>query len=212
MNNIIKMLSVDKDYRLVIADTYQIAEKELGCFTGAEGIRKFLEQVITNCTLLSAMNDFGQKISFTFRLANNISISCKIASLKLSIEYTAALNQFAGTVTDLFNEKSVLSVTTGDWQTGLHTGTVEAHIDNVDMLFAHFTVQSEQLPSHFILAGNNTTRGLLMQPLPFANESLITKYDDELMYLSRRLENASWPEVPSIYSHLANVISENKIE
>lgn len=212
MNNIIKMLSTNKDFRMVIADTHQIAEKELSNFAGRNCIRGFLEQIITNCALLSAMNDFSQKISFVLRLSKGISVFCMITNSKFSIEYTGKLNEFDGSVSDLFDDKSVLSITTGDWETGLHTGTVEAHIDNVDMLFAHFTVQSEQLPSHFIMAGDNTTRGLLMQPLPFADEKIMAKNDVELVYLSKQLEQANWQEVISIYSHLASVVSENKIE
>ena len=34
MNNIIKMLSANKDFRMVIADTHQISEKALSEFTG----------------------------------------------------------------------------------------------------------------------------------------------------------------------------------
>ena len=51
-----------------------------------------------------------------------------------------------------------------------------------------------------------------MQPLPFADEKLISKSDDELVYLSKELELADWENVSNMYSHLANVISENKIE
>lgn len=212
MKNIIKMLSVNKDFRMVIADTHQIAEKNLNIFTGTDGIRTFLEQIITNCTLLSAINDFNQKISFTLHLSKDITVFCQIANSILSIEYTDGLNEFLGTVSDLFDNKSVLSITTGDWETGLHTGTVEAHIDNVNMLFAHFTVQSEQLPSHFIMGGDNSTRGLLFQPLPFADEKIMAKNDAELLYLSKTLEQANWQEVISIYRHLAIVVSENKLE
>jgi redox-regulated HSP33 family molecular chaperone len=212
MKNIIKMLSANKDFRIVVADTYQIAEKELNDFTGKNYILEFLKQIITNCTLLSAMNDFNQKISFSLRLSKGISIFCMIANSKFSIEYTDKLNEFDGTLSDLFDEKSLLSITTGDWETGLHTGTVEAHIDNVDILFAYFTVQSEQLPSHFIMAGNNATRGLLMQPLPFADKKEIAKNDAELVYLSKQLEETEWQKVSEIYSHLAKVISESKIE
>lgn len=112
----------------------------------------------------------------------------------------------------MFDEKSVVSITTGDWETGLQTGTVEAYIDNVDMLFAHFTVQSEQLPSHFMMAGTTPTRGLLFQPLPFADERVMAKNDNEVVYLSKALENADWKDAAEIYAHLANVISEDKIE
>lgn len=212
IKNIIKMLSTNKNFRIVIADTYQIAEKELNDFTGNDYIREFLKQIITNCTLLSAMNDFNQKISFSLRLSKEISIFCMITNSKFSIEYTGKLSQFDGTIADLFDGKSLLSITTGDWNTGLHTGTVEAHIDNVNILFDYFTVQSEQLPSHFIMAGDNSARGMLMQPLPFADEKAIAKNDAELVYLSKQLEHTEWQKVRSIYSHLANVISESRIE
>ncbi len=212
MNNIIKMLSMNKDFRIVIADTYQIAEKELNDFSGNDCIRKFLEQIITNCTLLSAMNDFSQKISFMLRLSKDISVFCMITNSKFSIEYTNKLNEFKGTVSDLFNNKSLLSITTGDWDTGLHTGTVEAHIDNIDILFAYFTVQSEQLPSHFIIAADNATRGVLMQPLPFADKKAIAKGNAELLYLSKQLEQTEWQKVIRIYNPLGNVISESRIE
>jgi redox-regulated HSP33 family molecular chaperone len=213
MDNIIKMLSVNKDFRMVIADTSQIAEKQLCDFSGKSYIRNFLEEVITGCTLLSAMNDFCQKVSFTFRLANDISIFCMIENQKFSMEYCDNLHEFTGKITDLFNIKSVLSITSGDWNTGLHTGTVEASIDHVSMLLSHFSVQREQLPSHFIIAGKYcSTRGLLMQPLPFADEKEMEKIDAELVYLRQRLENEHWNELPNLFSHLANVVSENTIE
>lgn len=212
MNNIIKMLSVNQDFRMVIADTHKISEKELNNFTGTKCIRKFLEQIITNCTLLSAINDFNTKISFSFRLSQGISIFCQINDSTFSMEYKDKLNQFDGSVTDLFDNKSVLSITTGDWKTGLHTGTVEAHMDSIDMLLSHFTVQSEQLPSHFIMADDNHSRGVLMQPLPFADKKSISKSDDELVYLSKELEQVNWDNAANIYSHIANIIAENKIE
>lgn len=206
------MLSVNKDFRMVIADTHEISEKELCEFAGTPWIRIFLEQMITNCTLLSAINDFHTKISFSFRLAQGISIFCQIVDSTFSMEYNDKLNQFDGTIADLFDNKSVLSITTGDWKTGLHTGTVEAHMDSIDMLLSHFTVQSEQLPSHFIMAGNNSSRGILMQPLPFADEKIISKSDDELVYLSKEFEQVSWNNAENIYGHLANIIAKKKIE
>ena len=116
MNNIIKMLSANKDFRMVIADTHQISEKALSEFTGTHCIRKFLEQIITNCTLLSAINDYNAKISFSFRLSQGASIFCQITDSKFSIEYKNELNDFVGTVADLFDNKSVVSITTGNWE------------------------------------------------------------------------------------------------
>ncbi|PXW90501.1 Hsp33 protein [Pseudogracilibacillus auburnensis] len=85
-------------------------------------------------------------------------------------------------------------------------------MDSIDMILSHFTVQSDQLPSHFIMAGDNHSRGVLMQPLPFADKKLISKSDDELVYLSKELEQVNWNNAANIYSHIANIIAENKIE
>lgn len=212
MNNILKLLSTNKDYRIVIADTAHVARRQLLSFKGRDEIRTMLEQVITNCTLLAAMNDMNQKISFSFRLSQSVSIFSSITNARFSLEYTDALHGFAGSVAELFHPPSVLSITTGDWTTGLHTGTVEARIDDIGMLLSHFTVQSEQLPGHFIMGGQLATRGLLMQPLPFADDKAMTDSAAELVYLSRALETTKWDEVPDLYRHLANVVSESKMD
>lgn len=158
------------------------------------------------------MNDMSQKISFTFRLSQGVSIFCSITNARFSLEYADALHEFDGVVSDLFHPPSVLSITTGDWDTGLHTGTVEARIDDIGMLLSHFTVQSEQLPGHFIMGGQLATRGLLMQPLPFAEDKAMTDSDAELAYLSRAMETTKWDEVPGLYRHLASVVSESKMD
>ncbi len=212
MNNIIKLLSANNDFRIVIADTFAIAEKELSNFTGIASIRNLLEEIITACTLFSAVNDFNAKTSFSLHLANSISIYCKISNLKFQLDFSDELNAFNGPVFELFDSKSLLSITSGDWETGLHTGRIEAHIDSPSNLLAYFTVQSEQIPSHFILTGNNTSRGVLLQPLPFADEKSISDCDRELVFLSKQLEQANWQDVKNIYSHIANVISESRIE
>jgi len=212
MKNIVKLLSSEKDYRIIIADTSQIAKKQLNNFHGTSSIRIFLEKIITNCTLFSAMNDFNTKTSFSFHLSNDISIHCKISSSKFQIDYSNSLNEFNGAVIELFDRNSRLSITTGDWETGLNTGTVEAHMDDPSTLFSYFAAQSEQLPSHFIIAGNNVSRGVMIQPLPFADELQTLIRDNELVYLSHQLEEASWNNVKHTFSHIANVIVETEIE
>lgn len=212
MNNVIKMLATNKDYRIVIADTCQIAADQLRDFTGSDSIRAWLEQVMTSCTLFAAMTDINRKTSFSFRFAKDISIYCRIANAKLSVEYSEQLHAFTGSLTELLHPRSVLSITSGDWETGLHTGTVEAHIDNISLLLSHFTAQSEQLPTHFILADHCSTRGLAMQPLPFADSQAMAKYNAELVYLTKRLAEADWCEVPGIYTPMASVVSENQLE
>lgn len=212
MNNVIKILSTNKDYRVAIADTKKIAERELTGFTGEIAVRDFLAQFITNCALLSGINDFGSKISVSLRLAEETSAFCLITEQVLSLEYSGTLNLHRKNLSDLFNCKSIMTVTTGDWQTGLHTGTVEAYIDNIDMLFSHFAVQSDQLPSQFIIAKEDRSRGILFQPLPFADHNSMQKASQELAYLSVKLEQADWADVPALYAHLGKVVSQSKIE
>ncbi len=212
MKNIIKMLSKDKEFRIVVADTQKIAEKQLKDFRGNDQVLQLLKHIITNCILFSAMDDFNKKISFSLRLTNDISIFCMIANGEFSIDYSDALNSYNEKLSHLFDEKALLSVTKGDWNTGLFTGTVEARIDNIDMLFAYFSVQSEQLPSNYIVAGTNANRGLIVQPLPFADKTKMAKIDYELNYLSNQLEVIPWHEVGSVYEHLAKVIAQFEIE
>ncbi|MEK3793978.1 Hsp33 family molecular chaperone HslO [Paenibacillus sp. FSL R7-0204] len=212
MNNIIRMLSVNQDFRMAVADTRQIASKALNAFTGTTGMRSLLQEIITNCALLSSINDAPSKISFSFRLSQGVSIFCQISDANCTMEYSAEMNEFDGTAADLFDGKSVVSVTTGNWETGIHTSTVEAHMDSVVMLFSHFTVQSEQLPSHIILAEDNASRGILMQPLPFADNQLMGKAAYELLYQAKEWGQLPWGQIPGRLSCLAKVISENTIE
>lgn len=212
MNNVLRMLSVNKDYRIVIADTARIADKTLSDFRGTGEIRSFLEHIITHCTLLSSVNETPLKISFSFRLSRGVSIFCQITDSSFTMDYCDTLHTFDGTAADLFDNKSVMSITTGNWETGLHTGTVEAHMDNAAMLFSHYTAQSEQLPSYFVMAEDQCTRGLLMQPLPFADERLMAKAANEMTYHAKELGVIQWEQIPHRIAQLAYVISENKIE
>ena len=212
MNNVIKILSTNKDYRVAIADTKKIAERELAGFTGETAVRDFLAQFITNCALLSGINDFSDKISVSLRLSEKDSVFCLIAEQVLSLEYSKTLNMHRKSLPDLFDCKSIMTVTTGDWQTGLHSGTVEAYIDNIDMLFSYFAVQSDQLPSQFIIAKEDMSRGLLFQPLPFAGHGAMQKASQELAYLSEKLEQTDWADVPTVYAHFGKVVSQSRIE
>lgn len=208
MKNVLKILSNKKDCRIVIIDTQSIAKRELIHFKGTQTIKKFLEQIITSCALFAAMNDFYSKISFSFRLAHNLSIFCEVKDNLFVMEYKDALNDFSGDMSTLLGENSVLSITTGDWNIGLHTGTVEMNYDDIRMVFAHFTVQSEQLPSSFIFSEKKCTRGVLMQPVPFAEKEAITKIDKELRYLSTAFSHSAWSKVPRLYSDIGTLVWE----
>ena len=94
----------------------------------------------------------------------------------------------------------------------MHTGTVEAYTDNIDILFSHFAVQSDRLSSQFIIAKEDMSRGLLFQPLSFADHDAMQKARQELAYLSERLEQSDLADVPTVYAHLGKVVSQSRIE
>ena len=73
MNNVIKILSNNKDYRMVVIDTKKIIERELAEFKGSPLVRNVMKRFITNCVLLSGIHDFKQKISVSLRLSANMS-------------------------------------------------------------------------------------------------------------------------------------------
>lgn len=212
MKNVVKIVSKKKDCRIVVIDTKAIAERELAGFTGEQKMKVFLEQTITGCALFAAMNDVHSKISFSFRLAAKISIFCEIKENWFTIEYTDELNDFTGNISTLLCEKSVLSITIGDWNVELHTGTVEVGMDDMSMVLAHFTVQSDQLPCTFIFAEDCFTRGMSMQPLPFAEKESIGKVDQELRYLSSALSHFTWSKVPHLYRGLGHVAWERSLK
>lgn len=211
MNNVYKLLTNNKESRIVIIDTQKIARKELSNFTGKSSIKFFLQETITSCALFAAMNDFHSKISFSFRLANNVLIFCEIKNNQLTLDYSEHLNTFSGKMTDLITEGSILSITTGDWNIGLHTGTVEISDANMNMVLAHFSNQSDQLPSHYIFPKNTFTRGVLLQPLPFANPTDIEKKQQTIREFSPIFEESSWRETPKLFKNIAYVLWENTL-
>lgn len=211
MKNIIKMLSMDKDFRIVIADTYQIAEKELNNFIGSDCIRDFLKQIITNCTLLSAMNDFNQKMSFSLRLSKEISIFCMITNSKLSIEYTNKLNEFNGTVSDLFNDKSLLSITTGDWDTGLHTGTVEAHINE----YGHRFYDSSSFSKIFVILSLKNMGMSLSEIHQYVNNNnfdIRIFIEEEMRRVETEITDLQLRLMPCIHYWKGSVLEANQVD
>lgn len=211
MNNTIRMFSNEKDYRMVLVDTKNIANEELKDFTGTDEIRNILTKVITVFALFSGLNEHDKKISLKLNLSNNYYISSIISDKKLHLGYSEELNNFEGAAEELFREKSIMSITSGDWETGLYTGTVEVITNKVEVIFSHFTAQSEQLPSSFKFAEDNYYRGLLVQALPFADENKMGDIIHELHYYNKELENKDWKDVPELYKHLATVISESNL-
>ncbi len=68
MENILRFLSLKKEYRMAVVDMSQLSHKLLQDFNGSEEVKKFMEQVVTDCTLLVAIDNLEKKLSFSFRL------------------------------------------------------------------------------------------------------------------------------------------------
>ena len=211
MENILRFLSLKKEYRKAVVDMSQLSHKLLQDFNGSEEVKKFMEQVVTDCTLLVAIDNLEKKLSFSFRLTEGHTIFFQLNYPEIVLHYSDSLTHYQGSVQTLFDKKSSLSVTVGDWKTGIHTSTIEANRESIEAILEHFTIQSEQLASYFITTRTNPFRGLLLQPLPFADETDVQEAISRLRYFSERLGHCTWREVEEILSDQATVIARHHL-
>lgn len=211
MENILRFLSLKKEYRMTVVDTSQLSQKLLQEFNGSKEVRKLIEQVVTSCTLLVAIDNLEKKLSFSFRLTESHTIFFQINYPEVILHYSDSLTHYQGSVQKLFDKTSSLSVTVGDWKTGIHTSTIEADRESIEAILEHFTIQSEQLVSYFITTRTNPFRGILLQPLPFADETDIQKEIGKLRYLSEHVGRCAWREVEEMFSDQAIVIARRHL-
>ncbi len=177
MTKLVKILTTDKDCRLVVADTQSLAARELADFNGSPQAKQFLSELITCCVLYGGINDFYTKISFLLRLRKGWTIFCELKHGEFALRYPDVSQ--VPNLGELIDQQATLSITTGDWSTGLHTGTVSFEQGTPSQLFTHFSRQSEQLPSDFIVASDAST-GCLLQALPYADPQKIAGLRQQL--------------------------------
>lgn len=83
--NCLKLLSQEKNFRIVVADTSKINEKLLADFAGTPTMRNFLEELITAVVLFAAVNDFYTKVSMLFHYGKGNTIFCELKNQAISL-------------------------------------------------------------------------------------------------------------------------------
>lgn len=176
--NCLKLLSQEKDFRIVVADTSKINEKLLADFAGTPTMRNFLEELVTVVVLFAAVNDFYTKVSMLFHFGKGKTIFCELKNQEVSLSYPKN-----GLSMEEWNlNQGLLSVTVGDWSIGLHTGTVPITSNKPAEMLTFFSKQSEQLNSHYVISSKS--KGTLLQELPFTEQEAV----DELLNRMKDLD------------------------
>lgn len=182
MENTIKFLSFDKSCRFSVLNCTQLDQKYALDVFKNESIKKFSKELMMNCILLSAINSHSDKISFSFRFSEQDSIFCEINQNTFDYSLSQNLKETTNEINQLVQENSTLSVTKGDWNTGLHTGTVLVTSHNPKKIVSHYATQSEQLQVFFMTHHQMKNWHLIIQPLPFISkkqqENILTQLSD----------------------------------
>lgn len=182
MENTIKFLSLDKSCRFSVLNCTELGQKYALDVFKNESIKKFSKELMMNCILLSAINSHSDKISFSFRFSEQNSIFCEINQNTFDYSLSQNLKETTNEINQLIQANSTLSVTKGDWNTGLHTGTVLVTSLNPKKIMSHYATQSEQLQVFFMTHHQMEDWHLIIQPLPFISkkqqENILTQLSD----------------------------------
>lgn len=211
MENTLKLLSHNKDCRIVLTNTTNLSSSKLIRFKGGDSAKKFLNEMITTSILFSGTNDFKTKTSFKFKLNKELTAYCLVEDGTLRLEYSSAFETIKESPDHQFTLQSTLSITIGDFS-GLHTSTVLAQKTTVCGNLNFFTKQSDQLPAEFILSHNNPSIGVVLQPLPFADVDSIRKIRDTLAERIDQLHAANWTNATNSFSDIGKLLWEKKVE
>lgn len=211
-NNLIKLLTLDKEIRLYIADTTDIMVNSNLKDMETDFAKQLYKQIFTSGSLLRGfLTEKDQRLNIGIRFKpEGCSAQCDIdGSGNIHCIFSSKLKVFDGEFTDLIGEGASLSITRGSWLGGMFTGTVELKSDSIESCFSDFYSKSEQIETIFrIWASNGIVRGCMIQPLPFyCSDNLnnvIESVDNNEIYLS----TGKWSNLQSEIFPYASLIEE----
>lgn len=191
-NNLIKLLTLDKEIRLYIVDTTDILVHSNLIDVKTDFAKQLYKKIFTSCSLLRGfLTEKDQRLNVSIRFKpKGYSAHCDIdGSGNIHCSFSSKLKIFDGEFIDLIGEGASLSITRGSWLGGMFTGTVELKSDSIEHCFSDFYYKSEQTETIFRTWTNDEiVRGCMVQPLPFcSNDNLnnvIESIDNNKVYLS----------------------------
>ena len=209
MENTIKFLSLDKSCRFSVLNHAKLKEvKELQKVKSNE-LKNFAYQLLTGTILLSAINSHSDKISFSFRFSEKNNIFCEINQNTFFFSISETLKKTDCSLDSLITQKAIMSVTKGDWHTGLHTSSVLIPNKHPVTILTHYTNQSEQLNVVFVFNQQYPEISILIQPLPFATKNQLASLTTDLSNFLNNEKTDNWHDLISQMTHLGMIIEKN---
>ena len=212
MENSIKFLSKDKSCRFLILNHQNLNDLiSKNNFMSTE-IKTFSEQLMVNSILLSAINSHADKISFSFRFSKDYSLFCEINANIFNYSVSDTLITSEISLNEILKKSSFMSITKGDWNTGLHTGTVSVTSTNPNKIISHYANQSEQLKILYVSDLFIKGWSIIIQPLPFVENKTLEVLWQNLTYLAKKNRTDNWKEFLIKLSDYGNIIESSNIK
>lgn len=215
-NNLIKLLTVNKDIRIYIVDAKDVLRHNNFKDIKTDFAKQLYMKIITNCCLLRGLlTDKSQRMSISLRFKlEGHSIHCEIdGDGNINCIFSSQLSNFTGNLRELIGKGATLSITRGSWLDGMFTGTVELLNDSVDFFFTHFYSKSEQTKTIFrTWTENGTVRGCMIQTLPFATDNNLMQVVNDMYHYEAYFKTEDLQALPSLVFPYAKVIEEYRVQ
>lgn len=215
-NNLVKLLTSDKEIRLYIVDTTDILVQSKLKDIKTDFAKELYKKIFTSCSLLRGfLTEKDQRLNVSIRFKpEGCSVHCDIdGSGNIHCSFSSNLKVFNGEFMDLTGEGASLSITRGSWMGGMFTGTVELKSDSVEHCFSDFYSKSEQIETIFrTWTSNGIVRGCMIQPLPFYRNDNLNKLIKSVDTNKRYLSADEWSKLQSKVFPYANVIEEYTLQ
>lgn len=211
MENTVKFLSSDRSCRFSVINHVKLKENKELKEMNSDLLRDFASQLLVNTILLSAINSHLDKISFSFRFSADLSIFCEINRNSFFFSFSDKLKKENGGPDALIKPKSILSVTKGDWHTGLHTGSVLVSSRDPHSILAYYASQSEQLNVSFVSCQQMPDVSIIIQPLPFTTDKQLINLTNQLYAVLQNQSVRNWDELILNFESLGKIIDKNEL-
>lgn len=215
-NNLIKLLTIDKQIRLYLVDATDIINLNILEDIKADTVKQFYKQLVTNCSLMRGLlSEEDQRLSISIRLhPDRYTAHCYIdGNGNINCLLSPELCNYSGDIANLMGKGATLSITRGSWLGGMFTGTVEINSPSVDHFFSYFFLKSDQLETVFYSwIDHDILRGCMVQPLPFADTNKLTdmlqRIDNHISHNNKR----NWDVIIKIDFPNTKIVDEYSLQ
>jgi molecular chaperone Hsp33 len=215
-NNLVKLLTTDKEVRLFIVDVTSIIENSNLNGMKTDFARELYTKIFIDCCLLRGfLTEEDQRINVSIRFRPiGYTVHCDIDGFgNVNCVFSSQLATFDGEFIDLIGEGASLSITRGGWMVGMFTGTVELKSASMEECFSFFYSKSEQIKTIFrTWTENGIARGCLVQPLPFYNNYNLLSVINCIDSSDSLKAKEKWAELPMKEFSYATVIGKYSLQ